>query len=254
MPDFPTTPVDGDTHVIATSTWEYYSSTDRWEIQDTTGGSGGAGGSGSTLWGDITGTPTTIAGYGITDGGGATTLTDLNISDGTNGQVLTTDGSAGFTFTTVSSGGGGSFSSLTGIPTTIAGYGITDAFDGSYMSLTSVPSIPNVLTDLAVSDGTNGQVLTTDGSGGFTFTTVGAGNAGDVGTYIFAGRITTGNIVQNLTYTGSTLISSGFASINYYNDQTAATILGSSLSGTWRAMGDVNITSRRASTLFLRIS
>ena len=35
MPDFPTTPVNGDTHVIATSTWEYYSSTDRWEIQDT---------------------------------------------------------------------------------------------------------------------------------------------------------------------------------------------------------------------------
>ena len=37
MPDFPTTPVDGDRHVIATSTWEYYSSTDRWEIQDTSG-------------------------------------------------------------------------------------------------------------------------------------------------------------------------------------------------------------------------
>ena len=37
MADFPTTPVNGDTHVIATSTWEYYSSTDRWEIQDTSG-------------------------------------------------------------------------------------------------------------------------------------------------------------------------------------------------------------------------
>jgi hypothetical protein len=37
MPDFPTTPVDGDTHVIATSTWKYYSSTDRWEIEDTSG-------------------------------------------------------------------------------------------------------------------------------------------------------------------------------------------------------------------------
>jgi hypothetical protein len=122
------------------------------------------------------------------------------------------------------------------------------------MSLTSVPSIPNVLTDLGIADGTNGQVLTTDGSAGFTFTTVGAGNAGDVGTYIFAGRNASGNIVQNLTYTGSTLISSGFASTNHYNDNTAATILGSTLSGTWRAMGDVNITSRRASTLFLRIS
>jgi hypothetical protein len=37
MPDFPTTPVDGDTHVIATSTWKYYSTTDRWEIEDTSG-------------------------------------------------------------------------------------------------------------------------------------------------------------------------------------------------------------------------
>jgi len=44
MPDFPTTPVDGDTHVIATSTWEYYSSTDRWEIKNTGSGSGGSGG------------------------------------------------------------------------------------------------------------------------------------------------------------------------------------------------------------------
>ena len=32
------------------------------------------------------------------------------------------------------------FSSLTGTPTTIAGYGITDAFDGAYSSLTGVPS------------------------------------------------------------------------------------------------------------------
>lgn len=34
----------------------------------------------------------------------------------------------------------GAFSSLTGTPTTIAGYGITDAFDGTYGSLTGVPS------------------------------------------------------------------------------------------------------------------
>ena len=37
MTDFPTTPANGDTHVIATSTWEYYASTDRWEIKDTSG-------------------------------------------------------------------------------------------------------------------------------------------------------------------------------------------------------------------------
>jgi len=34
----------------------------------------------------------------------------------------------------------GAYSSLTGTPTTIAGYGITDAFDGAYSSLTGTPS------------------------------------------------------------------------------------------------------------------
>jgi|MEHZ01.5.fsa_nt_MEHZ011414807.1_3 hypothetical protein len=133
-------------------------------------------------------------------GGGATTLTGLGITDGTNGQVLTTDGSGGFTFTTVVSGGGawgditgtpttiagygitdafnGAYGSLSGTPTTITGYGITDAFDGAYGSLTGVPSIPTALTDLSITDGTNGQVLTTDGSGVFTFTTVVSGGGG----------------------------------------------------------------------------
>lgn len=110
------------------------------------------------------------------------------------------------------------------------------------------------LTDLGITDGTNGQVLTTDGSGGFTFTTVGGSNAGDVGTYIFAGPNAGGGVTQNSTWSGSSLISSGFASTNAYNDNTAADIRGSALSGTWKAMGNVQSTSRRASTLFLRIS
>ena len=70
------------------------------------------------------------------------------------------------------------FASLTGKPTTLAGYGITDAFDGAYGSLTGAPTIPAALTDLSITDGTNGQVLTTDGSGGFTFTTVSGGGGG----------------------------------------------------------------------------
>ena len=55
-------------------------------------------------WSSITGTPTTISGYGITDAFD------------------------------------GAFSSLTSKPTTIAGYGITDAFDGVFASLTSKPT------------------------------------------------------------------------------------------------------------------
>ena len=137
-----------------------------------------------------------------------TDLTDLSISDGSAGQFLKTDGSGNFSFATVSGGGGialtdlsvgaegtasgdGSiaynnstgvftytppdlssyitsvaFSDLTGTPTTLAGYGITDS--------------PTDLTDLGITDGTSGQVLTTDGSGNFTFTSVsGAGGSGN---------------------------------------------------------------------------
>jgi len=104
-----------------------------------------------------------------------TSILDLGISDGTNGQQLTTDGSGNFSFAASGAGGGGialtdlsvtvaaagsstlaynsgtgaftftppdlstyltsvpaqAFSSLTGTPTTVAGYGITDASSAS---------------------------------------------------------------------------------------------------------------------------
>ena len=69
------------------------------------------------------------------------------------------------------------FADLTTTPTTLAGYGITDAFDGAYASLTGAPSIPSVLTDLGITDGTVGQVLTTDGAGGFTFADASSGGS-----------------------------------------------------------------------------
>jgi hypothetical protein len=50
-----------------------------------------------------------------------------------------------------------SFSSLTGKPTTIGGYGITDAFDGAYGSLTGTPTIPTNNNQL-----TNGAGYTTN--------------------------------------------------------------------------------------------
>ncbi|MDA8882961.1 hypothetical protein N9I00_00980 [bacterium] len=62
---------------------------------------------------------------------------------------------------------------LTGTPTTIAGYGITDAFDGDYGSLTNTPSIPSSLLDLnTITDGMSGQVLQTNGSAAFSFGTL----------------------------------------------------------------------------------
>jgi len=126
---------------------------------------------------DLTATPTTIAGYGITD---ALALTGLSVSTASAGtSALTYNNLTGaFTFTPpdlssyltsytetdpvvgaitgiVKADGAGNissavagtdylasvaFSDLTSTPTTIAGYGITDAFDGNYGSLSGTPS------------------------------------------------------------------------------------------------------------------
>ena len=77
---------------------------------------------------DITSTPTTVAGYGITDA-----LTTVSFAQLT-GKPTTI---AGYGITDAFDG---VFSSLTGRPTTIAGYGITDAFDGAFGSLTGRPT------------------------------------------------------------------------------------------------------------------
>lgn len=70
-------------------------------------------------------------------------------------------------------------------------------FSGDYNDLTNQPSIPTDLTDLGITDGSSGQVLTTNGTGTFSFTTV-SGGGGGVG---LASRDTisgsTGNIAND---------------------------------------------------------
>lgn len=89
-------------------------------------------------------------------------------SSGTTVAVDTSGGTVDFN--TVASqiasnpGFDGEFSSLTGKPTTLSGYGITDS--------------PSTLTDLGITDGTNGQVLSTDGAGNFTFADASGGGGG----------------------------------------------------------------------------
>ena len=87
----------------------------------------------SLVFSDLTSTPTTIAGYGITDAfngafssltGKPNTIAGYGITDALQlGTTATTALAGNTTF---------SFASLTGKPTTISGYGITDAFDGAY--------------------------------------------------------------------------------------------------------------------------
>jgi hypothetical protein len=85
-----------------------------------------------------------------TGGGGGISLTDLSVTKNANGIAnLSYDNTTGiFSYTppdltsyltTVS------FGDLTSTPTTISGYGITDAFDGDYNSLSNPPTIPTVL-------------------------------------------------------------------------------------------------------------
>jgi hypothetical protein len=67
-------------------------------------------------------------------------ILDLGISDGTVGQILTTDGAGTFTFEDAPQGFDGEWSSLSNTPTTLAGYGITDA-QAVLVSGTSIKTI-----------------------------------------------------------------------------------------------------------------
>jgi len=415
MPDFPTTPVDGDTHVIATSTWKYYSSTDRWEIEDTSGVPQSVSTLLETLtWtaGDATvtsspivysdystitityagihafssgaitafqvknsptGTANEIRSYGVGDhlsqmsgtsniltatgtsnsntfinsiqtyvenlnfigpdnstlifgwagtgvfaAGGSieirgtslqiqpntlTHLDDVNAISPTDGQVLAWDNTNSYWKSTNPSGVVG-----TGAGIEVGGSVdlkiIPTVGNLSQTGLTNAISMPDKSTAIAMISGTFGDITScsiinanspydtyatasgaalayTNNTGAALLvklqTTLDFDNvdqsgeigliiletaisytpptsAGDVGTYIFAGPDAVGSITLGSTIAGSTLLSSGFASTNALNDDTAADIRGSALSGTWRAMGNVNLASRRASTLFLRIS
>lgn len=88
-------------------------------------------------------------------------ILDLSISDGSAGQVLSTDGTGNFTFRDVEATSI-DFLNVTNKPNTIAGYGINDAFtgrwddllnkpvlfSGAYADLTGAPTIPVDVSDL----------------------------------------------------------------------------------------------------------
>jgi len=79
----------------------------------------------------LTGTPTTVAGYGITDAQ-ALLVSGTNIKTINSQSIL---GTGDLTVTATAD-----WTTLTNKPTTIAGFGITDAFDGAFSSLTGAPT------------------------------------------------------------------------------------------------------------------
>jgi hypothetical protein len=69
-----------------------------------------------------------------------TRLTDIGIIDGSAGQSLTTDGTGNFVFRDIEATSV-SFNNIIDKPTTIAGYGINDAFTGRYEDLLNKPAL-----------------------------------------------------------------------------------------------------------------
>src|SRR5210317_135611 len=138
-------------------------------------------------------------------------IDQLNVTDGTSGQALTTDGAGTLSFSTVASSLSGA--SDTDITTPSSGQILvhdgTDSFDNVSISGDATLSSAGVLTiatnaiestmiaqnsiltkhiddnqigidQLNVTDGTNGQVLTTDGAGSLSFSTVSGGGTQNV--------------------------------------------------------------------------
>ena len=104
---------------------------------------------------EITGKPTTLAGYGVTDGVNTVTLSGSGnavTSASIDGHTLTL--TKGSTFSL--SGHTHTFASLTSKPTTIAGYGITDAYTKAQVDSTIAKYLP-------LAGGTITGVLTVNG-------------------------------------------------------------------------------------------
>lgn len=102
-------------------------------------------------------------------------------------------------------------------------------FDGNYNSLTNRPNIPNDLLDLNITDGTNGQVLKTNGLGSFFFADESGGGGGggisltDISTTVSsasgAGSLSYNNVTGVLTFRPADLSSYSTFS-GSYNDLT----------------------------------
>jgi hypothetical protein len=84
---------------------------------------------------EISSTPTTLSGYGITDAQSA-------LVSGTSIKTINGSSLLGSGDISITAGGGDvAFADITSKPTTLAGYGITDAFDGAYSSLSGTPTL-----------------------------------------------------------------------------------------------------------------
>ena len=135
----------------------------------------------------------------LLSGGGVTSLTALSDvgSDGTNGQVLTTDGSGAFTFTTVSGGASNTFGTVAvSGQTNVVADSSTDTLTlaaGSGMTITTTPGTDTItfassgsgsgatIQRFKLNYNTSGQLATTsDLTSGITSATIDSASGGDM--------------------------------------------------------------------------
>lgn len=107
-------------------------------------------------------------------------LTDVNTAGATNGQVLKYN-DANSTWEPASDlTASGSGIALADLSVNVQAAGTANLVYNNTNGVFSFtpPIVPESILDFGITDGTNGQVLTTDGTGTFTFTTVSGGNGG----------------------------------------------------------------------------
>lgn len=94
----------------------------------------------------------------------------LNVSDGSNGQVLKTDGAGNLGFVSINTPGAAA--SFTQVDITAEGdLRLQDASGGQFVALEAPSTIGSSYTlELPAADGSNGQLLKTNGSGALSFT------------------------------------------------------------------------------------
>jgi hypothetical protein len=117
-----------------------------------------------------------------------------------------------------------------------------NAFSGSYDDLTEKPIS---ITSFGITDGTAGQVLTTDGNGLFTFTTVGGSTVGtldDLSDVTLSG-LTTGQVLK---YNGSTWVNDTDNSSTLFSRSTLTDSTSSLANG---GTGPINITGFKSYAL-----
>ena len=270
---FPTSPTVGQQYTEGNKTWQWNGTT--WDAVNTSDLTSGVlllpthatpdVVEASVVWNETTDTVSVGTGLDSKDLAKVedvpTVLTDLGITDGTAGQVLTTDGAGAFTFETASAAT--TLDGLTDVTAAGATNGQLLTADGAgnftFTTVSGVSSTLAGLTDVDVTGQTSGQFLTTDGAGNFTFATpvdlVGAttldeltdvtaagSTAGQVltsdgaGNFTFATPTTTLDGLTDVTAAGSTagqiLSSDGagaYTFIDHYSDTDVAAYLNTNL-------------------------